>query len=76
VSREHLSRAHALASELGARPLVARCELGRGELWRRTGQPGRAAPHLHAAVTMFRRLDMPFRAEKAETASRRAGSEP
>jgi tetratricopeptide (TPR) repeat protein len=76
VCRQHLSRAHALASELGARPLVARCELALGELWRRAGQTERAAPHLDAAVTMFRELDMPFWVEKAGTTRRRASSEP
>ena len=50
--------ATALASEIGLRPLVARCHLGLGKLYQRTGRRDRAREHLVTAVTMFREMDM------------------
>jgi DNA-binding SARP family transcriptional activator len=58
--------AGALATELGMRPLVARCHLGLGKLYRRTGKPQEAQEHLFTAATMHREMGMGFWLEKAE----------
>jgi tetratricopeptide (TPR) repeat protein len=50
----------ALAEELGMRPLLARCHLGLGSLYRRTGEPIEADRHLRRAVALFRSLDMDY----------------
>jgi class 3 adenylate cyclase/tetratricopeptide (TPR) repeat protein len=56
----------ALASELGARPLIAHCHLGLGKLYWRTGQHEQAREHLTTAATMYREMDMTFWLEQAE----------
>jgi tetratricopeptide (TPR) repeat protein len=66
----HYRRALALAEPRGMRPLVARCHLGLGALYRRTGQRDRASEHLERAATMFRDMDMRFWLEQAESAWR------
>ena len=66
----YYERANALASELGMRPLLARCHLGLGTLYRRTGTQGQAREHLTTAITMFREMDMRFWLEKAEAEMR------
>ena len=56
------------------RPLVARCHLGLGELYRRTGKREKAQGHLTTATALYREMDMRFWLEQAETeinASRR-----
>jgi hypothetical protein len=58
----------ALAAELDMQPLVARCHLGLGMLYRRTGKDDSAVEHLTAAATMFREMDMRFWLQKAEAA--------
>jgi tetratricopeptide (TPR) repeat protein len=58
----------ALATELGMRPLAAHCQLGRGVLESRTGSPERAREYLNAAVSEYRRMQMPFWLEQAESA--------
>jgi hypothetical protein len=50
----------ALADELGLRPLVARCHLGLGTLYRGTGKRQEAQEHLATATTMYREMDMRF----------------
>jgi hypothetical protein len=55
-----------LANELGMRPLVAHCHLGLGELYRRTGNGGKAQQHLTAAATMYREMGMAFWLMQAE----------
>jgi hypothetical protein len=55
-----------LALELGMRPLVAHCHFGLGKLYRRTGKREEAQPHLMAAATMYREMDMRFWVEKVE----------
>src|SRR4029450_10714706 len=64
----HYRDAHALATELGMRPLVAHCHLGLGKLYRRTGDPAKAHEHLTSAATMYREMDMGFWLEKADAA--------
>jgi hypothetical protein len=49
------------------RPLVAHCHLGRGKLYRRTGQHEQAHEHLTTATTMYRAMDMRFWLENTET---------
>jgi tetratricopeptide (TPR) repeat protein len=56
------------AERLGARPLVARCRLGLGVLYRRTGSMSQAREHLAVAAGAFRDMQMPLWSERAETA--------
>jgi tetratricopeptide (TPR) repeat protein len=58
----------ALATELHMRPLVARCHLGLGKLYRRIGKNDSAVEHLTTATTMYREMDMRFWLRKAEEA--------
>jgi tetratricopeptide (TPR) repeat protein len=62
----HYRDALALAEELGMRPLVAHCHLGRGKLYRRAGKREKALDHLTTATTMYREMDMRFWLQKAE----------
>ena len=62
----HYRQATALAEELGMRPLVAHCQLGLGQLYRRTGKRDEAREHLITATTMYREMDMRFWLEQAE----------
>jgi DNA-binding SARP family transcriptional activator len=59
--------AQALAEPRGMRPLVARCHLGLGRLYQRTGDDERAREHLTVGTTMFREMGMTYWLEKAET---------
>ena len=72
----HATRAMALATELGMRPLIAHCHLSLGVLSRRAGQPEPARMHLSAANAMYREMDMPFWWERAqvELAGQRGGA--
>ena len=56
----------ALAGELGMRPLVARCHLGLGRLYRQAGQGAAAKEHLGTARTMLAQMEMRFWLEQAE----------
>ena len=56
--------------DLGMRPLAARCHLGLGKLYRRTGKRQEAQEHLGTAITMYREMDMPFWLEPAEAEMR------
>jgi hypothetical protein len=47
-----------LAEQLGMRPLVARCHLGLGTLYRRADSPAQAKEHLTAASAMLRDMGM------------------
>jgi len=47
-----------LATAVGNRPLVARCELGLGKLYRLTGDARRAAQYLASAAAALRALEM------------------
>jgi hypothetical protein len=70
---QQLKRALAMASEYGRRPLIARCHLGLGELYRRAGQGERARDHLATATTMFCEMGMRFWLEQAEVAMKEPG---
>src|SRR5262249_13057318 len=50
----------ALAESLGLRPLVARCQLSLGRLYRRAGDSGNAEMYLARAATLLRDLEMPL----------------
>ncbi len=65
-SERSFHQALALAEELGIRPQTARCHLGLGKLYRRTGKHEQATEHLTTATTMYREMDMTFWLEKAE----------
>src|SRR5215469_1690539 len=55
-----------LADELRMRPLVARCHLGLGKLYRRTEKREQAHEHLTTALSMYREMDMRFYLKQAE----------
>jgi tetratricopeptide (TPR) repeat protein len=63
----------ALASDLGMRPLIARCHLGLGKLDVQTGKRQKAQEHLTAATMLFRDMDMRFWLEQAEAESMELG---
>jgi class 3 adenylate cyclase/tetratricopeptide (TPR) repeat protein len=70
-----------LASELGMRPLAARCHAGLGLLLLRTGRRQEAQDHLDVAVGMFREMAMRFwleklAADRAAYAEQQSPSEP
>jgi hypothetical protein len=70
AAERYYRQAIGLASELGMRPLVAHCHLGRSKLYRRTGDRQRAQEHLTTATTMYREMDMRFWPEQAEAEMR------
>ena len=55
-----------LAEPLRLRPPVARCHLGLGQLFRRTGKRQGAREHLDISTAMLREMDMRFWLEQAE----------
>ena len=63
----HYHHALALAEELGMRPLIARCHLGLGRLYRRIDNLEQAKRHLTTATTMMRDMQMGLWLEQAET---------
>ncbi|MFQ5896678.1 MAG: AAA family ATPase [Candidatus Methylomirabilia bacterium] len=65
-ARTYYDRAKALADDLGMRPLLARCHLGLGKLYRRTGDCPKAQEHLSRATALFREMEMRFWLEQAE----------
>jgi hypothetical protein len=66
----YCERAKALAEELGLRPLLARCHLSIGRLYRRMRQRQQAEESLGVARAMFREMDMRFWLEQAEAEMR------
>jgi tetratricopeptide (TPR) repeat protein len=64
----HYLQALALAEELGMRPLVAHCHLGLGTLYARLGQREQARTELHAAIALYRAMEMTLWLPKAEAA--------
>jgi Tfp pilus assembly protein PilF len=58
----------ALAAELGMRPLLAHCRLGRGTAYARAGDKARARAEIEAALADYRVMDMPYWRERAERA--------
>lgn len=71
----HYGTAMTLASELGMRPLIARCHFGLGKVFGRVGD-GRSTAHLTAAGSLFREMGMRFWAEQAEAEIAGAGMIP
>ncbi len=65
-AEDHSRQALALAAELGMRPLVARCHLNLGTLYRRIGKHQEAQERLTIATAMFREMDMTYWLEKVE----------
>ncbi len=59
-------QAIALAEELGMRPLLARCYLGFGTLYRRTGRQVEARSALSTALQLFSSMEMMFWLTRAE----------
>jgi hypothetical protein len=55
-----------MGTEMGLRPLVARCHLSLAELYRRSGEHQRAQEHLAVATAMFREMSMRYWLERAE----------
>src|SRR5262249_46297303 len=66
-------QAFALADELGMRPLIAHCHVGRGKLYRRIGSREQAEEHLTTAATVMRDMQMVAWLEKAEAELRELG---
>ena len=62
----YYAQALALAEPRGMRPLVARCHLGLGTLYRRVGRQEEARDALSHSVQMFRDMDMRFWLSQAE----------
>src|SRR5262245_2755506 len=65
-ARSHYEAALKLSQLLRIRPLIARCHVGLGKLYRRTGKRDQAQEHLTIATTMYREMDMRFWLEQAE----------
>ena len=63
---ESYGAALAIADRLSLRPLVAKCHLGLGKLYRRTAKRQAAREHLATATTMLREMDMRYWLETAE----------
>jgi tetratricopeptide (TPR) repeat protein len=55
-----LCQARTLAEELGMRPLLARCHLGLGKLYRRSGETDNARRELVRALEMLREMQMQY----------------
>jgi tetratricopeptide (TPR) repeat protein len=66
TAQAYYRQAMDLAEGLGLRPLMARCYLGLGALYRRAGKRPEAREHLTTAITLFREMDMRFWREQAE----------
>ncbi|HEX2522738.1 MAG TPA: tetratricopeptide repeat protein, partial [Terriglobia bacterium] len=66
AAEEHYHQAIALAEELGMRPLIARCHVGLGTLYRQAGIQQQAEEHLTTATTMMREMEMGLWLERAE----------
>ncbi|MFQ5830291.1 MAG: hypothetical protein ACE5JD_14205 [Candidatus Methylomirabilia bacterium] len=63
-----------LATDLGARRLVALCDLGLCKLYRRTGDHLKAREHLTTATALQREVDMRFWLEQAQAELKELGS--
>ncbi|MFQ5961060.1 MAG: adenylate/guanylate cyclase domain-containing protein, partial [Candidatus Methylomirabilales bacterium] len=69
----HYHQAIGLAEELGMRPLLARCHLGLGRLYRHAGNRWNAKEHLTPATTLLREMGMRFWLEQAEAEQKELG---
>jgi Double zinc ribbon len=65
AAKEQYGNALALAGQSGARPLVAHCHRGLGELYRRTDDTAKATAHTAMAQTMYGELGMRWWLEQA-----------
>ena len=65
-SEDYYRQTFGLAEALGMQPLVARCHLGLGELYRKSGAPEKARTELATAAGLFRSMEMTFWLEQAE----------
>jgi tetratricopeptide (TPR) repeat protein len=73
AAEAHLASSKALASELGMRPLIARCCLLLGRLHAGAGDRRVASEHLTTAVSLFREMGMQFWLDKAEAEALKIG---
>ena len=74
ATEAHLAVSTALASELGMRPLIARCRLILGKLHAGAGDRRAAREHLTTAMSLFREMGMQVWFEKARTQALNIGS--
>ncbi len=65
-SEDYYRQALGLAEALGMQPLAARCHLGLGELYRKSGAPEKARAELTTAAGLFRSMEMTFWVAQAE----------
>ena len=65
-----------LAEELGMRPLIAHCQLGRGTLYSQMGQLENARAALSTALNMYRTMEMSLWLPQAEAALVQVGAAP
>jgi hypothetical protein len=68
AAEAYYQQAHALADELGMRPLMAHCHHGLGTLYAVTGQQEQARMALSAAIALYQAIDMTFWLSSAATA--------
>jgi DNA-binding winged helix-turn-helix (wHTH) protein/tetratricopeptide (TPR) repeat protein len=68
AAAHYYRQAHALADELGMRPLQAHCHRGLGTLYAKTGQAEQARTALSTAIEMYRGMEMTFWLPQTETA--------
>jgi hypothetical protein len=65
-AEQYYMQAVTLAEELGMRPLIARCHIGLGKLYRRVGKQQQAKEYLTTATAMMRDMEMGLWLERAE----------
>jgi hypothetical protein len=73
AARAWYEQSSRLAVAVGMRPVVARCHLGLGALYRRLGKGPEAREHLAVALGMLREMDIRVGWDQAETALRELG---
>jgi hypothetical protein len=56
----HLARAWELADPRRMRPLMAHCQLTRGQLWAARGKGQAAADDIDAALAAYHAMEMPY----------------
>jgi tetratricopeptide (TPR) repeat protein len=65
-SEEYYGQALGLAEPRGMQPFVARCHLGLGTLYRKSGVPEKARTELTTAAGLLRSMEMTFWVAQAE----------
>jgi class 3 adenylate cyclase/tetratricopeptide (TPR) repeat protein len=73
AARAWYEQSSRLAAAIGMRPVVARCHLGLGALYRRLGKRPEAREHLVVALAMLREMDIRVGWDQAENALRDLG---